>query len=57
MKTLLVAEFREGKLRVKYSQLIAFAQQVQGETAMFLVGSPAELPQFAGTLYLADVAK
>lgn len=57
MKILLVAEFREGKLRAKYSQLIAFAQQVQAETAMFLVGSPAELPQFAGTLYLADVAK
>lgn len=57
MKTLLVAEFREGKLRAKYSQLIAFAQQVQGDASMFLVGSPAELPQFNGTLYLADVAK
>lgn len=57
MKTLLVAEYREGKLRAKYSQLIAFAQQLQAETAMFLVGSPAELPQFGGTLYLADVAK
>ncbi|ADW16914.1 Electron transfer flavoprotein alpha subunit [Desulfobulbus propionicus DSM 2032] len=57
MKTLLVAEFREGKLRVKYSQLIAFANQLQTETAMFLVGSPSELPQFNGTLYLADVGK
>ncbi|MGE4559109.1 MAG: electron transfer flavoprotein subunit alpha/FixB family protein [Desulfobulbus sp.] len=57
MKTLLVAEFREGKLRTKYSQLIAFAQQLQADATMFLVGSPNELPQFDGTLYLADVAK
>lgn len=57
MKTLLVAEFREGKLRTKYSQLIAFSQQLQADTAMFLVGRPTELPQFSGTLYLADVAK
>lgn len=57
MKTLLVAEFREGKLRVKYSQLIAFAKELQTTTSMFLVGSPSELPQFDGTLYLADVAK
>nr|WP_321464923.1 electron transfer flavoprotein subunit alpha/FixB family protein [uncultured Desulfobulbus sp.] len=57
MKTLLVAEFREGKLRSKYSQLIAFAQEQKAETVMFLVGSPSDLPQFDGTLYLADVAK
>ncbi|MDD2463975.1 MAG: electron transfer flavoprotein subunit alpha/FixB family protein, partial [Desulfobulbus sp.] len=57
MKTLLVAEFREGKLRTKYSQLIAFAQELQAETTMFLVGSPSDLPQFDGTLYLADAAK
>ncbi len=57
MKTLLVAEFREGKLRVKYSQLIAFAQQQGSEASMFLVGAPGDLPQFNGPLYLADVAK
>ncbi len=57
MKTLLVAEFREGKLREKYSQLIAFAKGLQTETSMFLVGSPTDLPQFSGTLFLADVAK
>ena len=57
MKTLLVAEFREGKLRAEYSQLIAFAQQQPTEAAMFLVGSAGELPKFNGTLYLADVAK
>ncbi len=57
MKTLLVAEFREGKLRVKYSQLMAFAQELGSETSMFLVGSPNDLPKFGGSLYLADVAK
>ena len=57
MKTLLVAEFREGKLRAEYSQLIAFAQQQRAEAAMFLVGSAGEVPKFNGTLYLADAAK
>ena len=57
MKTLLVAEFREGKLRAEYTQLIAFAQQQQTEAAMFVVGSSAELPRFNGTLYLADAAQ
>ena len=57
MKILLVAEYREGVLRSEYTQLIAFAQQQQAQAAMFLVGAPAQLPQFSGTLYLADVAK
>jgi len=57
MKTLLVAEFREGKLRAEYTQLIALAQQQQAEAAMFLVGAAGELPRFNGSLYLADMAK
>ncbi|MBV5319077.1 MAG: electron transfer flavoprotein subunit alpha/FixB family protein, partial [Desulfobulbaceae bacterium] len=57
MKTLLVAEFREGKLRAEYAQLIAFAKGLETAASMFLVGSPGELPRFDGTLYLADVAK
>ncbi len=57
MKILLVAEFREGRLRSEYSQLMAFAQQLHAETAMFLVGSPEDLPSYSGTLYLADVKK
>ncbi len=56
MKTLLVAEFREGTLRPEYTQLLAFAQSVNAEAAMFLVGSASELPKFAGTLYLAEAA-
>ena len=57
MKTLLVAEFREGKLRAEYTQLIAFARELQAEAAMFLVGSAADLPKFDGTLYLAEAVK
>ncbi|MGB5232142.1 MAG: electron transfer flavoprotein subunit alpha/FixB family protein [Desulfoprunum sp.] len=56
MKTLLVAEYREGKLQGGVYDLVAFAQKVGSESAMFLVGSDSELPKFAGTLYLADVA-
>jgi Electron transfer flavoprotein, alpha subunit len=57
MKMLLIAEFREGKLRAEYSQLIAYAQEQQAEAAMFLVGTAGDLPRFNGPLYLADVAK
>lgn len=55
MKTLLVAEYREGKLQSGINDLIAFAKKVDAESAMFLVGSEKELPKFEGTLYLADV--
>ncbi len=56
MKTLLVAEYREGKLQGGVYDLIAFAKKVGAESAMFLVGSDSELPKFEGTLYLADAA-
>ncbi|MFH0784383.1 MAG: electron transfer flavoprotein subunit alpha/FixB family protein [Pseudomonadota bacterium] len=55
MKTLLVAEYREGKLQSGICDLIAFAKKVDAESAMFLVGSETELPKFDGTLYLADI--
>jgi electron transfer flavoprotein alpha subunit len=54
MKILLVAEQREGKLQGSVSDLLAFAQKLGAESAMFLVGSESELPKFSGTLYLAD---
>lgn len=56
MKTLLVAEYREGKLQGGVSDLIAFSQKVGADSAMFLVGSEAVLPKYDGTLYLADAA-
>jgi len=57
MKTLLVAEYRDGKLLGTGNELVAFAQQLGAESAMFLVGSSSLLPQYDGTLYLADVKK
>jgi electron transfer flavoprotein alpha subunit len=56
MKMLLVAEYRQKKLLENYTELLAFAGQFGAECAMFMVGSNAELPKFAGKLYLADVA-
>jgi electron transfer flavoprotein alpha subunit len=56
MKTLLIGEYREGKLLDSTYELLGFAGQLGAETALFLVGSEAQLPAFGGTLYLADVA-
>lgn len=57
MKTLLVAEYRGGKLLDSVYELIAFAQQLGTDSAMFLVGSDSALPAYDGTLYLADSSK
>ncbi|HEY6837354.1 MAG TPA: electron transfer flavoprotein subunit alpha/FixB family protein [Geobacteraceae bacterium] len=56
MKTLLIGEYREGKLLDTTYELLGFAAQLGGESAMFLVGSEGQLPGFGGTLYLADAA-
>jgi electron transfer flavoprotein alpha subunit len=56
MKTLLIGEYREGKLLESTHELLGFAAQLGGETAMLLVGSAAQLPAFGGRLYLADAA-
>jgi electron transfer flavoprotein alpha subunit len=55
VKTLLIAESRDGALQTSYQELIAFSSKMGAETAMFLVGSKNDLPSFDGTLYLADV--
>lgn len=57
MKTLLVAEYREGKVLGSTYELVAFAEHLGAGSAMFLVGSDSSLPAYDGTLYLADVAK
>jgi len=54
MKILLVAEYREGKLLGSVNDLMAFAQTLGAESAMFLVGAETALPKYAGKLYLAD---
>jgi electron transfer flavoprotein alpha subunit len=56
MKTLLIGEYREGKLLDSTYELFGFATQLGAETAMLLVGSEAQLPSYGGTLYLADAA-
>ncbi|HKJ65964.1 MAG TPA: electron transfer flavoprotein subunit alpha/FixB family protein [Desulfopila sp.] len=57
MKTLLVAEYRDGKLLGSTNELIAFAEKTGGESAMFLVGTESAMPAFAGKLYLAEAAE
>lgn len=57
MKLLLVAEYREGKALGSAGELIAFAEKVGGDHAMFMVGSESALPQYKGKLFLADAAK
>lgn len=57
MKALLVGEYREGRLLGSTYEVIAFAEKIGAESAMFLVGSDSELPEYGGTLYLADAGK
>ena len=57
MKLLLVAEYRDGKLLNSTYELVAFAEKLGAESAMFLVGTDSVLPAYSGNLYLADVGK
>ena len=56
MKTLVIGEYREGKLLDTTYELLGFAAQLGGESAMLLVGSESQLPACGGTLYLADAS-
>lgn len=57
MKTLLIGEYREGKLLESTYELLGFAGLLSAETTMLLVGSENQLPAYGGTLYLADVTE
>jgi electron transfer flavoprotein alpha subunit len=57
MKTLLIGEYREGRLLDSTYELLGFAAQLGAETAMLLVGSDNQLPTYDGALYLADAAQ
>jgi electron transfer flavoprotein alpha subunit len=57
MKALLVGEYRDGKLLPSTYELVAFAQKMGAEPAMFLVANEAQLPQWDGKVYLADAGK
>ena len=54
MKALLIAESRQGKLLPGSYETLAFANKIGAEAAMFLVGSESDLPNFDGSLYLAE---
>ncbi|PJA16180.1 MAG: electron transfer flavoprotein subunit alpha/FixB family protein [Elusimicrobia bacterium CG_4_10_14_0_2_um_filter_56_8] len=56
MKSLLVFEYRRGKLTEANLELFSFAAALGAETAGFLVGRESLLPAFSGKLYLADIA-
>jgi len=56
MKTLLVCEYREGKLLESSYELMSFADQLGGEKVTFLVGDEAAATQLNDRVYLADVA-
>ena len=57
MKALLIAESRQSNLLSGSYETLAFANRIDAEAAMFLVGSEDDLPQFDGRLYLADSAE
>ena len=57
MKTLLIAEARDGSLQPSCQELLSFSSELGAEATMFLVGSSETVPNFDGTLYLADVAQ
>lgn len=57
MKTLLVCEYREGKLLDSSYELVAFSEQLGAEKALIIVGSEAEAPKVNGKVYVADAVK
>ncbi len=56
MISLLVAEYGDGKVLGSIGDLLGFTARVGGDHVMFMVGSEAALPPYAGKLYLADAA-
>ncbi|MCM0082179.1 electron transfer flavoprotein subunit alpha/FixB family protein [Geomonas sp. Red32] len=57
MKTLLIGEYRDGKLLDSTYELLGFAGQLGAEAALFLVGSDSALPAYGGKLYLAPASE
>ncbi len=57
MKTLLICEYRQGKLLESTYELLAFAQRLNAESAMLLIGSEAAAPAFSGKVYFADAGQ
>jgi electron transfer flavoprotein alpha subunit len=57
MKTLLIGESREGRLLNATYELFGASEKLKSEPILFLAGTEAGLPSYAGTLYLADAKK
>lgn len=55
MKTLLVCEYRQGKLLESSYELVAFADKLGAEKALVLVGSESAAPKVDAKVYVADV--
>lgn len=55
MKTLLIGEYREGRLLDSSYELLGFARELGAEAIFFIVADAANVPRFPGRLYLADV--
>ncbi|OGU16674.1 MAG: electron transfer flavoprotein subunit alpha [Geobacteraceae bacterium GWC2_53_11] len=56
MKTLLVCEYREGKLLDSSYELVAFAERLGAEKALVIIGSEPEAPKVNGKVYVAAAA-
>jgi electron transfer flavoprotein alpha subunit len=56
MKTLLVCEYRQGKLLETSYELIALADKLGADKALVLVGSEKAVPSVNAKVYLADAA-
>ena len=54
MKALLICEFREGKLLDSSYELVAFADKLQADKTLLLIGSEDEAPRVNSTVYIAD---
>jgi electron transfer flavoprotein alpha subunit len=57
MKTLLICEYREGKLLDSSYELLAFADKLGADTALLMIGSDSEAPRVNNTVYVADAIK
>lgn len=57
MKLLLVGEYRDGKVLASTYELVAFAQKLGATASMVMVGNEGVLPNYSGTLYLAEAQK
>jgi electron transfer flavoprotein alpha subunit len=56
MKTLLIGEYREGRLLETTYELFGFSRAVGADASLFIVAREDQLPAFDGNLYFADPA-